>query len=209
MALDRQFPAAQASGGQAPAQPILQQTTPLAYRQQRKRHKGTSGVVIEDSTPPVTRQPTEASGWSAVPPTNTDPQETQTLSQHIIIDSQVMASSLDSAVPWECTFQLRDKALPSNSYLRTQRNGEGGQVSDSLGQALLLSTNMEHYSSCRDDDLVLKLKSHTIAVRFTSTQALLLISTIVIIISYILFFFFYKIHKYYQSVQKNLIILFS
>ena len=92
----------------------------------------------------------------------------------MIIGPQVTASSSGLAAPWECSFQLRDKALPSNSFLQTQRSGEGGQVSDSLGQALLLPTDMEHYFDYRDSDLVLKLKWHMIAICFASSQALLL-----------------------------------
>lgn len=44
---------------------------------------------------------------------------------------------------------------------------------------------MEQYSDCRDDDLVLKLKRHTVVVRSASPLALLLISTTVINIPYI------------------------
>lgn len=37
-------------------------------------------------------------------------------------------------------------------------------MSDSLGRALLLSADMEHYVSCQDYGLVLKLKWHTVVV---------------------------------------------
>ena len=86
------------------------------------------------------------------------------MSQPVIIGSQVVASSSDSAAGWECTFHLGDKVLPSNSYLWTWRSREGGYVSDNLGQALLLPADIEHYSGCQDKNLVLKLKWHTIAV---------------------------------------------
>lgn len=99
------------------------------------------------------------------------PQEIQPPSQPFIIDSQVTASFSGSAPPWECTFQLEGKALPFNSYLQTWISGEEGQVSDSLGQVLLLPANMVHYVDCRDDDLVLKLKWYTITIRFSSTRA--------------------------------------
>lgn len=82
-----------------------------------------------------------------------------------------MASSSGLAAPWECTFQLGDKALPSSSYIRTWRSGEGDQVSNSIRHALLLSTDIEHYIGCRGNDLVLKLKWHTIVVSSISSQA--------------------------------------
>ena len=41
----------------------------------------------------------------------------------------------------------------------------GGQVADSLGQALLLLEDMQHYASYWDMDVAIKLKWHTIAVR--------------------------------------------
>ena len=84
------------------------------------------------------------------------------MSQAVIIG--VAASSSGSATPLKCSFHLGDKVLPSNSYVETWRNGKGGLVSDSLGQVLLLPANLEHYSDYKDDDLVLKLKWHTIVV---------------------------------------------
>ena len=53
---------------------------------------------------------------------------------------------------------LGDKPLPTDSYVRTWRNGLEGQVVDSLGQALLLHEDMQHYADCRDEDVALKLK---------------------------------------------------
>ena len=60
---------------------------------------------------------------------------------------------------------LGDKPLPNDSYVRTWMNGLGGQVADSLGQALLLLEDMQHYASYWDMDVAIKLKWHTIAVR--------------------------------------------
>ena len=59
---------------------------------------------------------------------------------------------------------MGDKSLPNNSFVRTWRSDLGGQVTESLGKALLLPINMEHYLSYQDKDLVLKLKWHNIAV---------------------------------------------
>ena len=92
------------------------------------------------------------------------PPKRQPVSQSVIIGFQVATSSMGSATEWECTFHLGDKVLLSNSYLRTWRSGEGGHISDSLMQALLLLADIEHYSGCQDENLVLKLKWHTIAV---------------------------------------------
>ena len=57
-----------------------------------------------------------------------------------------------------------DKSIPNDSFVRTWRSGLRGQVAESLGQALLLPIDMEHYSSYQDEDLILKLKWHNIAV---------------------------------------------
>lgn len=54
--------------------------------------------------------------------------------------------------------------LPSNSYMQTWRNGLGGQVSDNLGQALLLLEDLKYWLNGRDEDIALNLKWHTIAV---------------------------------------------
>ena len=61
-----------------------------------------------------------------------------------------------------------DKSLPNDSFVRTWRSALGGQVAESLDQALLLPTDMEHYSSYQDEDLVLKLKWHNIAVSISA-----------------------------------------
>lgn len=55
------------------------------------------------------------------------------------------------------------------TLVQTWRSGLGGQVIESLGQALLLPADIEHYSSCWDKDLVLKLKWHSIVVSIPPT----------------------------------------
>ncbi|KAF3950438.1 hypothetical protein CMV_023811 [Castanea mollissima] len=133
MALDRWFPASRALGGQ-PVAFTPEQTTPPASRKWKKRQKGDSGATVVGSIPP-TQLPTPITGRES---------------------AQVVA-------PRECSFQLGDKTLPSNLYFRTWRSSEGGHVSYSLRQALMVSADMEHYADCSDDDLVLKLKWHTVA----------------------------------------------
>ena len=130
------------------------------------------------------------------------------MSQPVIIGSQVVASSSDSAAGWECTFHLGDKVLPSNSYLWTWRSREGGYVSDNLGQALLLPADIEHYSSYRDKDLVLNLKWHTIAVSFFFFFFFLNLSFYRFVASTSLFSFSnLSIYKCYQSGSNNPILL--
>lgn len=48
--------------------------------------------------------------------------------------------------------------------MQTWRNGLGGQVSDNLGQALLLLEDLKYWLNGRDEDIALNLKWHTIAV---------------------------------------------
>lgn len=115
--------------------------------------------------------------------------ETQLEKLLVVIGSQIVASSSGSAAPWECSFQLGYKALPSNSFLRTWRSGEGGHVLDSVGQALLLPADMEHYAGCRDDDLVLKLKWHTVAVRSVSYAMTIILLSLPLSFCTLLFFF--------------------
>lgn len=58
----------------------------------------------------------------------------------------------------------RRKVLPTDSSVWTLRNGLNGQISDSLGKALLLLAGINHYADYRDEDINSKLKWHTIAV---------------------------------------------
>lgn len=88
--------------------------------------------------------------------------------QPTIIGSHVASTSSTPSIGWECTFHLGDKVLFTDSYVRTWRGGLRGQVSNSLEQALLLPANLKHYVSCRDEDIILKLKWHTIAVSILS-----------------------------------------
>ena len=65
-------------------------------------------------------------------------------------------------------------------------------MSDSLGKTLLLPADLKHYLGCQDDDLILKLKWHNIAVRFYLFEPLpfcLAVYFIIIIIVYFLFSF--------------------
>lgn len=39
-------------------------------------------------------------------------------------------------------------------------------MSNNLEKALLLPVDLEHYFGCKDDDLILKLKWHNIAISF-------------------------------------------
>lgn len=87
------------------------------------------------------------------------------------IGSHVASSS--STARWECIFQLGDKVLPTDSFVCTWWNSLKGEAFDSLGKALLLPNDMDHYVGCRDDDLISKLKWHTIAVSIPNSWACL------------------------------------
>ena len=78
------------------------------------------------------------------------------------------STSLTPSTGWKCTFHLGDKVLPTDSSIQTWRSGLGGQVSDSLKQALLLPANLDHYAVYRDEDIILKLKWYTIAMSIPS-----------------------------------------
>ena len=95
------------------------------------------------------------------------------MTQLTIIGSRVASTSSNPFVGWECTFRFQDKVLPSDSYVRTWRNGLRGQGSNSLERALLLLADLEHYSGCQDEDLILKLKWHNIAMSFCYSELLL------------------------------------
>lgn len=45
-------------------------------------------------------------------------------------------------------------------------------MSGSIGHALLLLVDIEHYADYQDDDLALKLKWHTIAVGSSSPESI-------------------------------------
>lgn len=150
------------------------QITPTVSQKLKKRQKGDNGAVVMGGTPP-TQLPTPNIDSESIQMVEKTFRETQPKNQPIIIGSQVTISYFGSEALWECSFQLRDKALPSSSYLLTWRSGKGGHVFDSLGQALLLSADMEHYASCQVDNLVLKLKWHTVVVCFVSCILIIII----------------------------------
>ena len=81
-----------------------------------------------------------------------------------MIGSHVASTSSTSTFRWECNFQLGDKVLTIDSYAQTWKNGLRGQVSNSLGKALLFPANLDYYADCRDEDIVLKLRWHTVAI---------------------------------------------
>ena len=95
------------------------------------------------------------------------------MTQLTIIGFQVASTYSNLSIEWEYTFHLGDMILPSNSYVQTWRSCLRGQVSDSLEKAMLLPANLEHYLGCHDEDLILKLKWHNIAMSFCSSKLLL------------------------------------
>lgn len=91
--------------------------------------------------------------------------------QRTVVKSHVASTSSTSG--WECTFHLGDKVLPTNSFVQTWRKGLNGQISDSLGNALLLLVDINHYVDCRDKDVISKLKWHIIAVSISIPRTFL------------------------------------
>ena len=61
----------------------------------------------------------------------------------------------------------------------------GGQVVDSHSLALLFPEDMQHYSGCRDEDIALKLKWHTISISTLSSPA----DSVCLLQSFFFFFF--------------------
>lgn len=159
MALERWFPIAQPIEGQVAPQPISQQANrPLVARQRRKRKRVAKDRIIESGTPPTDQSPTTTTGTTPTPQLEETPYGVRPTSKPITIGSHMTSTSSTSSSRWECNFQLGDKVLPTDSYVWTWRNGLEGQVSDSLGMALLLLVNLDHYTDSRDEDIVLKLK---------------------------------------------------
>lgn len=155
-------------------QSTLEQITPLAAQKRKKRQKGDNGALVMGGTP-STQLSTLNIDQEYIQVVKKTFRETQLGNQPVIIGSQVTTSYCGSKASWECSFQLGDKSLPSISYLLTWRSGKGGHVFDCLGQALLFSADMEHYASCRVDDLVLKLKWYTVVVYFVSCMLTIII----------------------------------
>ena len=59
---------------------------------------------------------------------------------------------------------LGENVLPIDSSIQNWRSGVEGQVKENLRQALLLPADIERYSGYQDEDLILKMKWHNIAV---------------------------------------------
>lgn len=130
--LDRWFMSAQPVGDQTAPQLTPQQTTPPTSRQCKKRQRGADDPSIESNTLLANQPPTLVLGTiMALIPKGT-PQETRPTNQPVIIGSNVASTSTPPSSGWECTFRLGKKVLPTDFYIRTWRNGLGGQVSDSL-----------------------------------------------------------------------------
>nr|POE61246.1 hypothetical protein CFP56_61492 [Quercus suber] len=84
------------------------------------------------------------------------------VAEGLIAEDQVAEDTVAEDPVTEELIPTNLTVLPSDSYVRTWRNGLGGQVFDSLGNALLSLADLKHYSCCQDEDLILKLKWHNI-----------------------------------------------
>lgn len=65
---------------------------------------------------------------------------------------------------------------------------------DSFEQALLLHADLEHYSSCKDDDHALQLKWHTVAVSFHLSKFLHFVGSV-----HFVSYAYFSVYKCYQS----------
>lgn len=74
------------------------------------------------------------------------------------------SSSTPLALGWQHTFRLGEGPLLATSILWTWRKGKGGRIADNLGQALLLLEDVHFWDDVKDEDIVLNLKWHTIAL---------------------------------------------
>ena len=129
-------PSASFSASQSPPRPC------------QRRKKVADDPITEFGTLPIDQPAITAAGTTLTPQPEETPQRVRPTSQLAVIRSHVASTSLTSTSKWECYFQLGDKVLPTDSYIWTWRNGLGGQVSNSLGKALFLPTDQDHYADC-------------------------------------------------------------
>lgn len=74
------------------------------------------------------------------------------------------SSSTPLALRYHNSFMLGEGPLPSTSSIQTWRKGDDGWVADSLGKALLLLEDVYFWDHITDEDIVLNVKWHSIAV---------------------------------------------
>ena len=103
-------------------------------------------------------------------------------------DSQVDAIGVPSYIH---TFMVDEVPLPAMDRVRPWREGRGGKVAESVGEALLLPTDMNHWAKWDDEFILLNMKRETIMV--TNFPCLL----IAIFISFLLFHSFYFYFIFY------------
>lgn len=88
----------------------------------RKRQRDADIPTTEYGIAPTNQPPTPALGMTTTQLPSGTPQETRPTSQPIIIRSQVASTSAPSSSGWECSFQLCEKVLPSDSPIQTWRS---------------------------------------------------------------------------------------
>ena len=90
------------------------------------------------------------------------------------VGSNVASSSSPPAAGWKTTFMLENEPLPVTSTIRNWAQGKGGQIAQSLEQALQLPNDVKYFASGSDEALVVRLQWHTIAVLILSFSYFLL-----------------------------------
>lgn len=108
-------------------------------------------------------------------------------------DFQVDAIGVPSYVH---TFMVDEVPLPAMDRVRPWREGRGGKVAESVGEALLLPTDMNHWAKWDDESILLNMKRETIMVTNFSLPPYCYFH-LFFIISFILFLFYFLFLKHY------------
>ena len=74
-----------------------------------------------------------------------------------MVGSNIASSSAPLASGWQSVFMLGDQPLPVTSSVRNQASGQGGRITDSVGQALLLPNDMQYFAEGSDEAVSLKV----------------------------------------------------
>ena len=111
----------------------------------------------------VTDQPSTSPGDAAV---QTPPQPTGGI---VIREPQTqvgqgVASSSQAAPAWKPKFLLDGKPLPSTACVRMWEKGEGGRITQTLAEGLLLPGDMHAFEEGSEESVGRRLEWHAIAV---------------------------------------------
>lgn len=114
------------------------------------------------------------------------------------LSAQVKSSVTSSSRPimgWQAIFKLRIEPLPVTASVRSWAQGEGGRVTQSLGQGLQLLEVVHFFSGDTDESPATRLQWHTIKVIYLILPLLHKCSSIS--------FFFFHAYCYWGTRQHN------